>query len=103
MDATVEKALQTVLANWEKMKKSHEDDAGDEAEQFEASFYAWMEKLRSWFNQLDQKPATLDEALRLPEVEEITDLLPVELMLNFETELELIVEGQTRIEDERYD
>lgn len=103
MDGTVEKALQTVLANWDKMKKSHEDDAGDDADQFEASFYEWIEKLRSWFNQLEQKPATLDEALRLPEVEQITDLLPTELLLNFETELELIVEGQTRIEDERYD
>lgn len=103
MDAAVEKGLRTVLANWDKMKKSHEDDAGDDADQFEASFYEWIEKLRSWFNQLEQKPATFDEALRLPDVEQITDLLPIELMLNFETELELIVEGQARIEDERYD
>lgn len=103
MDATLEKALQTVLTNWEKMKKSHEDDAADDAEQFEASFYRWMEKLREWFDQLEHKPATLEEALRLPDVEKMTDLLPVELMLNFETELELIVEGQTRMEDERYD
>ncbi|MDF2683674.1 MAG: hypothetical protein K0R47_4864 [Brevibacillus sp.] len=103
MDATLEKALQTVLANWERMKKSHEDDAADDADQFEASFYSWMEKLREWFEQLEHKPATLEAALRLPDVEEVTDLLPIELMLNFETELELIVEGQTRMEDERYD
>ncbi|WNC16090.1 hypothetical protein [Brevibacillus brevis] len=103
MDPTLKKALETVLASWERMKKSHEDDAGDDAEQFEASFYAWIEEVRRWFDRQEPKPATLEEALQLPEIQQSMELLPGELALNVETELELIVEGQTRVEDERYD
>ncbi len=36
-------------------------------------------------------------------VEEILELLPVPLHLNFETEAELIFEGVDRIDDEKYD
>ncbi|MFJ9498401.1 hypothetical protein [Brevibacillus centrosporus] len=103
MCATLEKALRTVLDNWEKMKKSHEDDAADDAEQFEASFYKWIEAVRQWYKELEQKPTSLEDALLLPEMATSMELLPVELQLNFETELELIVEGQERMEDERYD
>lgn len=99
----MEKALQTMLHNWEKMKKSHEEDAEEDANQFEASFYALMEKIREWHAQLEAKPESLDETLRLPAIAEIADQIPGEIYLNFETELELIVEGQTREEDERYD
>lgn len=103
MDTTIEKALRTMLENWEKMKKSHEEDAEEDANQFEASFYALMEQVRHWFGRLETKPETLEEALLLPDMAQIADLLPAEIYLNFETELELIVEGQTRVEDERYD
>ncbi|MGG4493593.1 hypothetical protein [Brevibacillus reuszeri] len=103
MDATIEKALHTMLENWERMKKSHEDDAEDDANTFEASFYQLMERIREWFGQLEAKPATLDDALLLPDMAQLEKKLPVEILLNFETELELIVEGETRIEDEKYD
>jgi len=103
MDAALERALQKMIANWEKMKHSHEDDAADEAEQFEASFYAWIDHIRQWYTELPHKPATLEEAMLLPDVQQSMERLPIELMLNFETELELIVAGQTREEEERYD
>jgi len=103
MDATIEKALHIMLANWERMKKSHEDDAEDDANTFEASFYHLMEQIRKWFGKLEPKPTTLDDALLLPDMAKLEEQLPVEILLNFETELELIVEGETRIEDEKYD
>lgn len=103
MDATIEKALHTMLANWERMKKSHEDDAEDDANTFEASFYQLMEHIRVWHGQLESKPESLDEALLLPDMAQVMDQLPGEIVLNFETELELIIEGQTRVDDEKYD
>ncbi|MGG1658575.1 hypothetical protein [Brevibacillus sp. NRS-1366] len=103
MDATIEKALHTMLANWERMKKSHEDDAEDDANTFEASFYQLMETIRKWYGRLEPKPESLDEALLLPDLAEVMDQMPGEIILNFETELELIVDGQTRVEDEKYD
>jgi hypothetical protein len=99
METSIQKALSITLANWEKMKKSHEEDAN----QFEASFYKMMEEIRHWFGQLQTTPASLEEALLLPDLMEVADQLPAEISLNFETELELIVEGQTRVEDEKYD
>jgi hypothetical protein len=103
METSIQKALSITLANWEKMKKSHEDDAEEDANQFEASFYKMMEEIRHWFGQLQTTPASLEEALLLPDLMEVADQLPAEISLNFETELELIVEGQTRVEDEKYD
>ncbi|MBW5467806.1 hypothetical protein GPJ61_08040 [Brevibacillus formosus] len=103
MDTNIEKALHTTLEYWDRMKKSHEDDAEDDANQFEASFYRMMELIREWYDQLETKPDTLEDALLLPDVAEVAEQLPVEIMLNFETELELIVDGQIREDDEKYD
>ncbi|MED1948036.1 MULTISPECIES: hypothetical protein [Brevibacillus] len=103
MDTNIEKALCTTLEYWDRMKKSHEDDAEDDANQFEASFYRMMELIREWYDQLETKPDTLEDALLLPDVAEVAEQLPVEIMLNFETELELIVDGQIREDDEKYD
>lgn len=103
MHETIEKALHTTLAYWARMKKSHEDDAEDDANQFEAAFYHMMEQIREWYDQLETKPDSLEDALLLPDMAEVAERLPVEIMLNFETELELIVDGQTRVDDEKYD
>lgn len=103
MDATIEKALRQTLDAWERMKRSHEDDAEDDANQFEASFYKLMDTIRSWFNELPAKPKTLEDALLLPDLAEVADQMPGEIVLNFETELELIVDGQIRVDDEKYD
>ncbi|OUQ89143.1 hypothetical protein B5G50_07370 [Brevibacillus brevis] len=103
MDANIEKALRTTLEFWDRMKKSHEDDAEDDANQFEASFYRMMDHIREWYDQLETKPNTVEDALLLPDMAEVAEQLPVEIMLNFETELELIVDGQIREDDEKYD
>lgn len=47
MDKKIEKALHTTLESWNRMKKSQEDDAEEDANQFEASFYALMEQIRT--------------------------------------------------------
>ncbi|ASJ52309.1 hypothetical protein BP422_01405 [Brevibacillus formosus] len=103
MDTSIGKALRTTLEYWDRMKQSHEDDAEDDANQFEASFYRMMEQIREWYDQLETKPDTLEDALLLPDMAEVAQQLPVEIMLNFETELELIVDGQIREDDEKYD
>lgn len=99
----MDKALRTMLDNWEKMKRSEEDEAEEDANQFEASFYAFMQEVRNWVEGLEQPPKTLEEAMQLAKIEALVEQLPVEIMLNFETELELIVDGEVREEDERYD
>jgi len=99
----IEHALNITLHHWNQMKVSGEEEAEDEANQFEASFYTLMEAVRTWFSSLKIRPSTLDDALELPDIAEIIERLPAELHLNFETELELIVEGETREEDAKYD
>lgn len=99
----IEQALKITLHHWNQMKMSGEEEAEDEANQFEASFYKLMEEVRTWFSSLENRPSTLDDALELQDIREIIDRLPAELHLNFETELELIVEGETREEDAKYD
>jgi len=103
VNTVMDKALRTMLDNWEKMKRSEEDEAEEDANQFEASFYALMQEVRNWVDGLEQPPKTLEEAMQLEKIEELVEQLPVEIMLNFETELELIVDGEVREEDERYD
>ncbi|GED13626.1 hypothetical protein AM501_28900 [Aneurinibacillus migulanus] len=97
-------AFEHMQGNWSRMQHSDDqEEAEEDANRFEESFYAFIEAFRIWFNTLKPRPATLDEALVLPEVEKITEELPVPLYLNFETELEYIIEDKTRIEDEKYD
>jgi len=103
MQTMIQKALNTTIDNWEKMKESREEHAEEDANQFEASFYELMEQIRRWIHQMPARPKSLDEALLLPELEEVVAILPPELYLNFETELELIIEGETRMEDAKYD
>jgi hypothetical protein len=79
------------------------DDPEFTANEFEASFYIFIDAVREWVYALERRPQTLDEFLELPLVEEIVRLLPAELYLNFETEAELIVENKSRVDDEKYD
>jgi len=99
----MKKAFRTMLENWNRMKGSSEEEAEEHADQFQRSFYVFVDEMRSWFGQLPEKPKSLEEAKQLTELRELMERLPAELELNFETELELIVEGQTREEDARYD
>ncbi|QGQ97809.1 hypothetical protein EHS13_24420 [Paenibacillus psychroresistens] len=103
MHPKVKQALEVTLSNWQAMSKSDSEEAESSANEFEASFYIFIDAVREWFNSLEQYPQTIDEFLTLPMIEHILDLLPAPLYLNFETEAELILEHKTRIEDAKYD
>ncbi|MCR8630474.1 hypothetical protein [Paenibacillus radicis (ex Xue et al. 2023)] len=103
MNDKVEQALVTTLRNWKSMLGAENAEAEEVANGFEASFYLFIDAVREWFQELDQRPQTLDEFLELSVIKDIIDRLPGPLYLNFETEAELIVENRHRIDDEKYD
>lgn len=103
MDTTLEQALSIMLRNWSDMSSSEGEEAESTADRFEDSFYTFIDVVRNWINKLEHKPQELDEALKLPTIDNIINLLPGPLYLNFETELELILEDKGRIDDEKYD
>jgi hypothetical protein len=103
MPSKVEQTLEVTLRNWKSMSKVKNDDPEFTANEFEASFYIFIDAVREWVYALEQRPQSLDEFLELPLVKEILGLLPAELYLNFETEAELIVENKSRVDEEKYD
>jgi len=103
MDTQVIQALDTALSHWQRMAGASTDEAEESANEFEASFYRFIDAFREWTYGLEPGPQSLEALLELPEVERISDLLPAPLYLNFETEAELIVERILRVDDEKYD
>jgi hypothetical protein len=103
MNRKVAMTLEVSLRNWKAMSALENEEAESVANEFEASFYIFIDAVREWFNRLDQQPQTLEGFLALPAIEEIFDLLPVPLQLNFETEAELIIDNKSRIDDAKYD
>ncbi|WP_038085187.1 hypothetical protein [Tumebacillus flagellatus] len=99
----MQEAFETMQENWRMMQSSDFDSAAEDAERFEGSFYKFIDAVREWVDALQEKPATLEALLARPELQAFADELPAPLLLNFETELELIFEGITREEDEKYD
>ncbi|UKS30490.1 hypothetical protein LOZ80_16715 [Paenibacillus sp. HWE-109] len=103
MDPNVEQALQTTLANWQAMTAYQSDEQEAVADQFQSSFYVFIDVFRAWVLGLDSKPETLEALMGLEMVQEILDLLPAPLHLNFETEAELIIDNVERTDDDKYD
>lgn len=103
MNPKVDHALQTTIKNWNAMSASHGDEQEAVADQFQSSFYTFIEVFREWVFSLNPRPQTANELLDLDMVQDILDELPAPLHLNFETEAELIMEGVLRIEEEKYD
>jgi hypothetical protein len=103
MNEKVKHALETTLKNWKTMTGTENDDAEGAANQFESSFYLFIDAVRGWVNGLENRPQTLEEFLDLSEITTILDLLPLPLHLNFETEAELILEDKSRIDEDKYD
>jgi hypothetical protein len=97
MNAVKEK-LKIALEDWEMMKKASEDESDETAERFERHFYEFIDELKIWYQHLEQPPTTIEEAETLTEISELLDLLPSPLELNFLTELELIIEGEERVQ-----
>lgn len=103
MEEQVIQALEASLRNWKSMSGPDHDEAESTANEFEASFYIFIDAVRQWFLNLEQQPQTLDDFLELPLIKAILDQLPGPLYLNFETEAELIVEHLNRVDDAKYD
>lgn len=96
MEDKLEEAFAMVLENWRKMQVSEMEAAEEDAERFEVSFYRWTDLIEAWMKGLNSKPESLDEAMKLPEIEQMIDQLPTPLYINFETELDLIIEEINR-------
>jgi hypothetical protein len=103
MEDQVKQTLETALSYWKSMSGPDNEAAESTANEFEASFYVFIDAVRIWFHQLEQQPQTLDDFLELPLVQAILERLPAQLYLNFETEAELIVEHISRVDDAKYD
>ncbi|MBP1992270.1 hypothetical protein [Paenibacillus eucommiae] len=103
MNTQVEQTLDAALRNWKSMSGAGHDEAEATADEFEASFYTFIDAVREWVNGLDQRPQTLEDFLELSVVQKLTDRLPAELHLNFETEAELILDNQVRMDEDKYD
>ncbi|WP_284645937.1 hypothetical protein [Paenibacillus silviterrae] len=103
MSPKVEQALQIALQNWSSMARADHEDSEAAANAFEASFYRFIDAVREWASGLEPQPETIEAFLELPMVQEMIDLLPAPLYLNFETEAELIVHNKLRVEEDKYD
>ncbi|MFC4767507.1 hypothetical protein [Effusibacillus consociatus] len=103
MNKELEQSLSAVLQNWQRMQTETGEDSEENADRFESSFYEFIDVLRDWIDGLEKRPTGLEDAAALPEIQQIMSRLPGPLSLNFETELELILERITREEEEKYD
>ncbi|MDD9268798.1 hypothetical protein ACFPES_17290 [Paenibacillus sp. GCM10023248] len=103
MNPPVKQALQTTIDNWNAMTASHGDEQEAVADQFQSSFYAFIEVFRDWVLSLLPRPHTVSELFDLDMVQDILDVLPAPLHLNFETEAELILDNLLRVDEDKYD
>ncbi|MGG1552602.1 hypothetical protein [Paenibacillus ferrarius] len=103
MERKVEETLRACIQHWNAMASADEEDQEGAADHFQSSFYIWIEAVREWVQGMQSAPESLDAFMALPDVEEIMDLLPAPLHLNFETEAELILEDFIREDEDRYD
>ncbi|WP_409340725.1 hypothetical protein [Paenibacillus sp. MBLB4367] len=103
METKVKLALKTALGNWNAMSNPEQDDAESTANDFEASFYRFIDAFREWVYELEQTPETIDDLFDLPFVQDIINRLPAPLYLNFETEAELILDKISRVDEDKYD
>jgi hypothetical protein len=103
MDARLEDALRKTIDKWTKMGQADMEHSEDAADQFEHSFYVFIDVFRDWVNELKPRPSTVEELLAMDTCQEIISRLPAPLMLNFETEADLIIENTVRVDEDKYD
>lgn len=99
MNSLIANEFDSMIKDWEQMARSDFEDAEEDASRFQESFYRFMDIIRDWIESLNVRPKTVDEAVQLPELARIAANMPAPLYLNFETELEIILEGQSRTLD----
>ncbi len=103
MDPKVKQAFETTLHHWQVMTSYQSDEKEAVADQFQSSFYVFIDTVRDWVLRQDPMPLTLDDMLENDMIQDIFDLLPAPLHLNFETELELILDRVERVDEDKYD
>lgn len=96
----VKESLNVALEDWSMMQKTAGDEGVEWAERFERHFYEFIDEFEKWFQLLDQQPKLLEDAEKLREVEDIQNILPGPLQLNFTIELERILD---RLETSHFD
>ncbi|OAS20735.1 hypothetical protein [Paenibacillus oryzisoli] len=103
MDSKVKQALATTLHNWQVMTAYQSEEKEAVADQFQSSFYVFIDAVRDWALRQESLPLTLDEMLEMDMIQDIFDELPAPLHLNFETEIELILDRVERVDEDKYD
>lgn len=96
----VHEKLEEALGDWAMMGKTDGDEGEDTAERFEKNFYEFVELFEHAFHTLSPAPESMEEAEQLDEIKIIQQKLPVPLQLNFELELERVIDGE---KDQRFD
>jgi hypothetical protein len=90
----VRKDLNDVLSLWQKMKTSDVEEAGEDADRFQAAFYQFVDRVRVWVANLDNRPSDVETAKLQSDFSMLFDLLPEPLQITFETELEIILSAE---------
>ena len=103
MDPIIDQKLEIALRNWTALSNASHDEAETTADEFEASFYRFIDAVREWYLALEPRPGTLEDMLDKPAIAAIIDRLPAPLYLNFETEVELMIDDVSRVDEDRYD
>jgi hypothetical protein len=91
----VRKDLNDVLSLWQKMKTSDVEEAGEDADRFQAAFYQFVDRVRVWVANLDNRPSDVETAKLQSDFSMLFDLLPEPLQIPFETELEIILSAES--------
>lgn len=82
------------------MQQSDVESAGDEADRFQTSFYYFIEALAAKVQQTSEAwPADSDEAVTHPMFASFFANMPEPLSLPFSTEIDLLLAGESRLED----
>jgi hypothetical protein len=103
MESLIERHLDITLRNWASLSNASHDEAESTADEFEASFYRFIDSVRGWYLALNPRPGTLEELFDMPAIAAVIDRLPAPLYLNFETEVELMLDNVDRVDEDRYD
>jgi len=86
------RSFNNMLENWETMKNSQTEDASEDADRFEQSFYRWIDELKAWLLSLDKSIKNVEQVKELPFINDMLNKLPDPLLLNYEIEIENIID-----------
>lgn len=96
----IDEYFETAMEAWDMMQKTAGDEGAEWAERFERYFYEFINELKEWWETLNPKPKSIEEAEEIPEIKKWMEQIPDPVQLNFIIELEEIIDG---IETQRFD